>query len=331
MKPHPLFKTTSRFLSFRSALPLIILFLMTGPGYSYQENSSRPLTTKIGVRISDLYDFNLPAGTYNALFRVWHIHTDPDYHPDKTTEVLHSQSVSVERSSRSRAGNLLLSRAKYRAKIVTRWNLAHFPFDKQTLRISLEDASSQWDHIHIIPDIKNSGVSDKALPSDWELKDFQVKAVAAECDSQYGGFTSDRRCSNFVATAVIQRRGLKLYFEIFTGTFIAFLAAILTFFVPADDLAAKLRLALAAVFAAIGNKYIIDAMLPTTSSISLRDKVQVSTFLVIGLALVTSIISARLNEAGKIELTKKLNRYATYTVIPIYCLLNLIWALSAAF
>ena len=105
---------------------------------------------------------------------------------------------------------------------------------------------------------------------------------------------------------------------------------LLAFFVKPSD---RLGLCVGGLFAAVGNKYIVESVVPSTVSNTLFDNIHNITFIAIFVVLVVAVISFRWNETGKPEYlakSKKLDRTSFYCVVGAYVILNAFLIMRAA-
>ena len=89
---------------------------------------------------------------------------------------------------------------------------------------------------------------------------------------------------------VITRDALGLFWKMFLGMYAAFLIAFVCFFIHADNIDSRFGLSVGSLFAAIGNKYIIDSALPESTSFTLVDTLHGLTLLFIFIESVKSCI-----------------------------------------
>jgi hypothetical protein len=83
------------------------------------------------------------------------------------------------------------------------------------------------------------------------------------------------------------------------------------------------------VFAAIGNKYIIDSQLPPVSYFTLVDKVQVATFIMIGIAAIVSVLRGKAEGTDRELAVDRLNTFLKYAAPACYLVANVIWFAGA--
>jgi hypothetical protein len=85
------------------------------------------------------------------------------------------------------------------------------------------------------------------------------------------------------------------------------------------------------LFAAVGNKYIIDSLLPESSTFTLVDTLHTLTFFAIFSILLVSAICLRLYDAGKKDQCLRVNKIGSRGILIVYALANVIFVGSAAF
>jgi hypothetical protein len=85
-----------------------------------------------------------------------------------------------------------------------------------------------------------------------------------------------------------------LFLKIFLGIFIAFLIAYTSFYIHANHIDSRFALSVGAIFAAIGNKYIVDSSLPESTTFTPVDILHGITLFFIFLVVASSAYALRL-------------------------------------
>jgi hypothetical protein len=134
---------------------------------------------------------------------------------------------------------------------------------------------------------------------------------------------------SFVITMDIERNAWGLFFKIFVGMYIAFFIAMLSFAPQVYELEPRFGLPVGGLFAAVGNKYIIDSILPESSAFTLVDTLHTITFSGIFVILLTSAITLRLYENQKTTLSQKIDKWGAYLIFIAYILLNFFFVWKA--
>jgi L-asparagine transporter-like permease len=117
--------------------------------------------------------------------------------------------------------------------------------------------------------------------------------------------------------------------KIFIGMYIAFLISMLSFTPHPAELEPRFGLPVGGLFAAVGNKYIIDSLLPETSSFTLVDTLHSLTFLAIFMTLLVSAMALKLHDKQKNEECLRLNKRGSRIIISSYLILNLFFIIKA--
>src|SRR5678816_4835806 len=90
--------------------------------------------------------------------------------------------------------------------------------------------------------------------------------------------------------------------------YIAFLISIISFTPHPSEMDPRFGLPVGGLFAAVGNKYIIDSLLPESSTFTLVDTLHAITFIAIFATLLVSAIALKQFDAGKKEKAEITNR-----------------------
>ena len=119
----------------------------------------------------------------------------------------------------------------------------------------------------------------------WMIDSFHM-AVSPKAYETAFGDTQDYPVphsdySAFRVRLSIHRDAIGLFWKLFIGMYIAFLIAYVCFYIHADSIDSRFSLSVGALFAVIGNKYIVDASLPETVTFTLVDTLHGITLLFI--------------------------------------------------
>jgi len=159
-----------------------------------------------------------------------------------------------------------------------------------------------------------------------------VRWVAANCATGFGDPREGRNhqsFSQFVIEMDIERNACGLFMKIFLGMYIAFLIAIISFTPHPSEMEPRFGLPVGGLFAAVGNKYIIDSILPESSSFTLVDTLHALTFIGIFATLLVSAIALRQYDNGKKELAEATNRNGAKIVVSLYVIFNVVFIILA--
>ncbi len=310
-------------------LPALILALIvglsSGTGAAKAQVDLSPETGEqeqvtLGLHVASIKDLDFFEGTFKATFWVWWVYDDEDYAPQEQIEIVNAADFQLESVVRRTLddGSRHLA-AKFVATLWQDWDLTHFPFDRQKLPIVLESVGLRAHQLQFYPDQENS-----TLGRDLALDGWRILGVNL-IPENYGylstfGVTSAKPAvyPRMTARISIERDNIALFFSVYVGYLIAFLITSLLYAVDVLPLQPRINMLMGSIFATIGNKYVIDTNYPPPSSFSLAEKIGLSTFAMIAVAFVVTVISVRLIGAERADLASRLNRATAAITVPLY-------------
>ena len=315
----------------KSRLLLALLLLL-----SYTASLSQKDTCKIGIYVNSIYDFKLDDKSYMADFWVWVNYKNDSLKFDNIVEITNGKSADFSHYSMEKKAGWNWATQKCRAQLIHQWDVSKFPFDKQQLRIEIEDAESDTSRLIYLADQVNSKIDSSVNLSEWHIENFSLTHGVKTYQTTYGNPSLSGRSSypRVVAEITIARKNswVKLI-KLLTGVYVAFLISCIVFFVSNESQDSRFCLCVGGIFAAIGNKYIVESVVPSSTSNTLMDNVHTLTFIFILLITVVMIISLRLYQSGneqKLQLSHKIDKWSFYLFTFLYAVLNIIIIYTAA-
>jgi len=215
---------------------------------------------------------------------------------------------------------------KMKSTMKQSWKVNNYPFDKQHLKIGIENTMFDKDHLVFVPDIKGSKYDAELNVDGWRIEDFHVSTGEKEYNTNFGDFSLTKHKSTYASfniSMTLERNALGLFFKIFIGMYVAFLITLISFNISLTVVEPRFGLPVGGLFATVGNKYIIDTILPETSAFTLVDTLHAITFLAIFITIALNALSLKLHGEGKIEQASRLNKRGFQIVIIGYFLLNI--------
>ena len=111
----------------------------------------------------------------------------------------------------------------------------------------------------------------------------------------------------------------------------AFLIAYACFYILADSIDSRFSLSVGALFAVIGNKYIVDASLPETVTFTLVDMLHGITLLFILCIIAANTWSLKLLKQNKLKQANKFDIINALVLLLIYVILNIYFISRAVY
>ncbi len=282
-----------------------------------------------GVYPISLYDFDFTKNNFKITYYFWTL-SKTRYDAGKNMEIANATEYKVDFSDIDKVNGFERSTVRYAATVMTNWDLTYFPFDRQTLGVDMEDSVYAEEKIKFIADAKNSGLATNLLPSGWELKKFELKTDTHLYDTNFGDPSiKNSKFSRLKLIFHIKRVGERLYFGLFIGFFIAFFLCLIAYVSPITSIDFRGGLILGAIFATIGNKYIIEQSIPPNTYVLLFDAFQVITFIAIVYTLFIIIFSYKFYNSGKQTKAIFLNKISAVGSSVFYILTSIVFTYIA--
>lgn len=284
-------------------------------------------TAKVGIYLNSLTDFNISDQSFSADFWIWFNFTNDSLVFNDALEITNAKNSSFTNFSHMKKEGINWDMLKVNAVVFKEWDVTSFPFDKQKLTIHIDHTVLDENHLIYTADKENSQVDPNLKLSNWKIDSLSFYTKNQTYNTTFGDpvITGTSTYPSVTADVYLTRQNSwNTLFKMLTGVYVAFSIVLLAFFVKPSD---RLGLCVGGLFAAVGNKYIIESAVPSTVSNTLFDNIHNITFLAIFVVLVIAVISFKWNETGKPEYlakSKKLDRLSFYGVLMAYVIINVV-------
>ncbi len=313
----------------KTCLILISLFIFTG----VISTVAQPDTVTVGSYVISVHDINFRDKQYTMRFWLWFLYDNPDFDFSSQLDIPNAKSIDSPEIIVDSLDGKAWAIMKMKTTMKESWRVADFPFDEQHIKVQIENALFDNNSLVFKPDVKGS-TYDKADALDgWNIKNFKVSTITNDYETGFGDASPERSLQNFSAFLIemdMERNAWGLFMKIFIGMYIAFLISIISFTIKVSELEPRFGLPVGGLFATVGNKYIIDSILPETSSFTLVDSLHTLTFLSIFATLVVSAVALRQYDNGNSEAAIRYNRLGSKYVVSFYVVANILlvgWAI----
>ena len=314
----------------KSAYCLSLFLLLS---YSIAAQNSIPLlpdeipdTVKVGAYVISVHDINFHEKEYTIRFWLWFVYDNPEFDFSTQLDIPNAKSIEPPEIIKDSLDENAWAIMKMKCIMKERWDVKDFPFDKQHLKVQIENTLFDNSNLVFAPDAKGSQFDEKEAIDGWTIRNFRVTAGDNDYKTGFGDAATESQVfSTFNLEMDIERDAWGLFMKIFIGMYIAFLIAIISFTPHPSELEPRFGLPVGGLFAAVGNKYIIDSLLPESSSFTLVDTLHSLTFLSVLLTLIVSAIALKLVDNGKPEKALLVNKVGARIVVGIYVLANIIF------
>lgn len=292
----------------------------------------QPDTVTTGIYVTSIHDIDFKQKEYAITFWLWLKYKNKDFSFDKYLEVPQAKSVDKSFFTIDSSGDRIYMLMKLQCVMKDSWKIDNFPFDVQKLRLSIENSQFDDRSLVFVPDTLGEHYDKRFTLRGWTIDSFVLSTNKRVYETGFGDETLAKprtEYSAFRARISISRDSAGLFWKMFTGMYIAFLIAFVCFYIHADSIDSRFGLSVGALFAVIGNKYIIDSALPESTTFTLVDTLHGITLLFIFGIITATIYSLRLVKANKHDKAARFDNRCGKIVLILYLAANLCFIFMA--
>ncbi|MDJ1506200.1 hypothetical protein [Xanthocytophaga agilis] len=318
----------------RSFLLFVLVLIGVGTCNSLYAQTSTPDTVRIGCYLLSLHDLDFREQEYTARFWVWMVYNKKLEDLENSLEIANAKEVTVDEVVIDSLEGKKWVQFKLKCIMKENWAIQHFPFDRQRLQILVENSKYDQSSLIFMPDTSGKLYDPDMTISGWKIRKTAIEIGTSEYKTGFGDTRLEHFNAAYSQLAVVvdvERNAWGLFFKLFLGMYVAFAIAYVTFFIDAQHADARFGLPVGGLFAAVGNKYVIDGYLPFSSQLTIVDILHGATFLAIFFTVMFSVISLRIDDTGKRKQSQKTDRTVGFIILGIYGLINCIMLILSVF
>jgi hypothetical protein len=310
-------------------LILTLAFFLTGYASSHAEDN-HPDTVSVGIYITSIHNIDFKQKEFTVTFWLWLKYQNPELDFVNNLEIPNAKTVDKSFSTLDTVGGRIYLQMKIQAVIKDSWRINNFPFDEQKLRISFENSQFDASSLVFVPDTLGDHFDSRFTLRGWNIDSCIITAGKRVYKTAFGSedvVKQETEYSAFRVRLSVTRDTGGLFLKIFLGMYLAFLISYICFYIHSDSMDSRFGLSVGALFAVVGNKYIIDSSLPESSSFTLVDALHGLTLLYILLIVAANAYSLRLIKEGKLRQSINMDNRTAIVLLVTYIGLNtwLIW------
>lgn len=297
-----------------------------------KQQTEVPDTVKAGAYIIGIHDINFHDKEYTIRFWLWFLYDNPDFDFKTQLDIPNAKEIDEPLVLSDSVNGKAWVQLKMKCIMKESWVVNNFPFDKQHLRVRVENTVYDNKHLIFSPDVHHSRFADTDGLDGWTVKDFKVSVDTTRYLTGFGDPRPGHDAQTFSAFKIdlnIERDAWGLFAKIFIGMYIAFLIALISFVSKPWELEPRFGLPVGGLFAAVGNKYIIDSLLPESPEFSLVDTLHSITFFGILAVLAVSAISMVIYNRGNQAACVRADKIGSRVVALAFVVLNVYYVVSA--
>lgn len=311
-----------------------ILLILSAQLFSMKISAQESMadTVYTGIYITSIHDIDFKQKEYTVNFWLWLTYKNKDFDFVQNLEVPQAKTVIKSFSTIDTSNNKVYLLMKLQCVMKDSWEIGNFPFDRQKLRLSIENSQYDAESLVFAADTVGKHFDPLFALNGWNIDTFKVSTKINAYETAFGDVGLSRPHSEYDSYKVyigLQRDAMGLFWKMFIGMYLAFLIAYVCFFIHADSVESRFGLSVGSLFAVIGNKYVIDSSLPESSSFTLVDTLHGITLFFIFVVIVCNVYALNLVKKQDDLKAKAFDVRAAVIVLSLYVVLNVYFIYEA--
>jgi hypothetical protein len=286
---------------------------------------STPDTVYSGVYITSIHDINFKDKEYNVSLWLWLKYKNKKFDFLHNLEIPQAKTFTTSYSTVDSSDNRIYILMKLQCVMKDSWAIDNFPFDRQKLRFSIENSQFDTESLVFAADTLGKHFDPRFTHRGWRIDSLDISTGIKIYETGFGDESLKKphtEYSNFKVKLQIDRDAMGLFWKMFLGMYVAFLIAYMCFYIHTDSIDSRFGLSVGALFAVIGNKYIIDSSLPESTTFTLVDTLHGITLLFILTVIICTSYSLKLVKQEKIDKAKRFDLICAQILLVVYLSLN---------
>jgi hypothetical protein len=315
--------------------PLLSAFLLFIFAFSILKSSAQtapPDTVKTGIYVTSIHDIDFKQKEYTIDLWLWLKYKNPEFDFVQNLEIPQAKSVVKSFSTIDTTGGKIYLLMKLQCVMKDSWRIENFPFDKQRLRLGIENSQFDSKSFIFVKDTLGKQFDPRFTLRGWSIDTLDISTPIKAYETAFGDeslATPHVEYSSFRVRISIHRDAAELFWKMFLGMYVAFLIAYICFYIHADNIDSRFGLSVGSLFAAIGNKYIIDSSLPESTTLTLVDTLHGITLLFIFATVTASAYALHLVKKDKLRQANRFDMIVAQGLLLLYASIN-IYLISVA-
>lgn len=291
-----------------------------------------PDTVKTGIYVTSIHNIDFKQNEYTITFWLWLRYKNREFDFVQNLEIPQAKTFSKLYSNLDSSKGEYYLLMQLQCVMKDSWKINSFPFDQQKLRLSFEN--SQYDSKDLVfsNDTLGKHYDPRFTLRGWNIDSFVVTTNIKQYETNFGDPEVKKPHMEYGTYRVrmsLSRDANSLFWKIFLGMYVAFLISYICFYIHADNIDSRFGLSVGSLFAAIGNKYIIDSSLPESTTFTLVDTLHGITLASIFLVVASSVYSLKLVKKNKLKEANRFDMIAAQVLLVAYVATNIYFIVKA--
>lgn len=282
-------------------LPLALLLLLAAP-----PASAAPVPVHVDLHVISFGNYDVNKGTYtlDLYLHLWYDTAAAPSGFDATKfEFMNGRAGSKELLSDTTGNGTRDLWWRIQANLYSEPRFDRYPFDRQDLRLVLEDAVHPDSELVYVPSLSGDGLDPDVRVAGWRIHgtDSGVETKEYPFEESYSRFTYTLQIERAPLSAALRSFLPPLAFMIVSG---------LSFFLHPSKVGQRITFGTSMLISAVGFHVSQTVSLPTLGRLTLFDNVMLASYAFLAASLVVTALIAHNEDISKREgMTAKYNRY----------------------
>ena len=304
---------------------LLVIFVSSFLVNSVKAEKPHPDSVKTGIYVTSIHNIDFKNNEYTINFWLWLKYKKREFDFVQNLEIPQAKTFTKLYSSLDSSDGRYYLLMQLQCVMKDSWRINNFPFDEQKLKLSFENSQFDSKDLIFVPDTLGKHYDPRFTLLGWDIDSFIVASNIRQYETNFGDPEVKKPHMEYSAYGVrisMDRDATSLFWKIFLGMYVAFFISYICFYIHADNIDSRFGLSVGSLFAAIGNKYIIDSSLPESTTFTLVDTLHGITLFSIFLVVACSVYSLRLMKKNKLKEANRFDMLAAQILLVLYLGLN---------
>ncbi|MFF4102687.1 hypothetical protein [Streptomyces sp. NPDC001903] len=279
-----------------------------------------------------MYGLDVSPRTINADFWLWSVCPSADLDATKRLEFVNATQVTQSDRSVEKVGTEYWSQVKVSGTFRQHFDLGEYPFDKQDVRILIEDSEFSSPQFTYVPDVANSGYDHEISLGGFKIRDFSARVVTHTYQTSFGDpritHGQNSQYSQFDLNLKLVRDDVAGFVRESWPAYVAFLISFITYWMWSKDLlpviGARYGILGASLFSVVVNMR-SSSLAGTLFGVTLVDQIQLATLLYTLIAVgCTTYILWRWADHESNPVVRRVNNLVAVSTSAVYLIANAI-------
>ena len=134
-----------------------------------------PDTVKAGAYVISVHDINFHEKQYTIRYWLWFLYNNPDFDFSTQLDIPNAKTIDKPEIITDSMDGKAWVIMKMKGIMKENWNVEDFPFDKQHLKVQIENTLFDNSSLVFVPDTAGSRFDEKEAIDGWTITNFRVR------------------------------------------------------------------------------------------------------------------------------------------------------------